>query len=308
MEYEALLGRRLKDSRVMRPDELNILNFDLGHVFGTYAKQFLGGRPVDLVASHGHTIFHAPHLGMTLQIGHPAGIAAVMNCPVVADFRSVDVVLGGQGAPLVPVGDHLLFPAYDACLNLGGIANVSLEQASIAFDICPVNTILNYLSQQLGLDYDPEGENAARGVLDKQVLRSMNGLDYYKKSPPKSLGMEWVEKEIFPLLIDLSVADALRTSVEHLAYQIGKNLPAGQRILVTGGGAHNVFLMDRIRALSESKIIVPTKEIVDFKEALIFAFLGVLRWRKEVNTRCLVTGATRDSIGGCVYLPVPSAS
>lgn len=303
VEYESRLTQKLRESRLMKPDELQVLDFELGHEFARRASNFLDGRNVDLVASHGHTIFHAPHLGMTLQIGHPAALAAGIGYPVVGDFRSLDVALGGQGAPLVPVGDRLLFGDYDSCLNLGGIANVSTDNATCAYDICPVNTVLNRISRNLSHDYDAGGQMARSGEVNKQALKKLNELSFYHQSAPKSLGIEWIEENVFPLLDGLPSHNALRTAVEHMAMQIGLNLTANHQTLVTGGGAHNTFMIERIKQHARADIIIPDKEIVDFKEALIFAFLGVLRLQEQPNTMRSVTGATHSSSGGAVYLP-----
>jgi len=228
------------------------------------------------------------------------------NLPVICDFRSTDVALGGQGAPLVPIGDELLFSNYDYCINLGGIANISYkkDKQRIAFDICPVNMVLNYLSQKIGFNYDDKGKMASKGKTDKELLDKLNKLNYYKNTSPKSLGIEWIEKEIFPLLntSKISFEDQLSTFVAHIVLQISKTISGtNKKIIITGGGAYNTYLIEQLNKATKNQIIIPSKEIIEFKEALIFAFLGVLRWRKEPNCLKSVTEAKNNNVGGCIY-------
>ncbi|MEP7168884.1 MAG: anhydro-N-acetylmuramic acid kinase [Bacteroidota bacterium] len=296
---------------------------ELGKYFGNLAKKFISKNKLkpDLISSHGHTIFHQPENGFTSQIGDGSQIAAITNIETVCDFRTKDVALGGQGAPLVPIGDRLLFYEYDYCLNLGGIANISFEKNKerVAFDICPVNMALNYLAAEAKLNYDKNGSLATKGKINNELLNKLNALDYYRKHPPKSIGKEWFLKNCEPLISDTSISlnDRLRTFCEHIAISISGSLNiennTKKKMLITGGGAHNKFL---IQCISESfmriqtmtgammkniSIEIPSKEIIDFKEALIFAFLGVLRIRKEINVLKSVTGAGKDSIGGNVF-------
>ncbi|MGZ4116261.1 MAG: anhydro-N-acetylmuramic acid kinase, partial [Bacteroidia bacterium] len=238
-----------------------------------------------------------------------SAIAARCKLPVVCDFRSLDVVLGGQGAPLVPVGDKLLFSEYDFCLNLGGFANISYEHKGerIAYDICPVNIVMNPICEQLGKPFDDKGEIARSGMLSNYLLNEFNQIGFYKAlaDSPKSLGKEWVIKNIDPLLntYELSENDLLRTFCEHIAFQVGKALKnkSKGKILITGGGAYNSFLIECIKQHTPHEIIIPDKKTIEFKEALIFAFLGVLRMRGEVNCLKSVTGATEDNCGGAIY-------
>ncbi|WP_299363913.1 anhydro-N-acetylmuramic acid kinase [Winogradskyella sp.] len=260
-------------------------------------------KEIDFVASHGHTALHQPDKGITYQIGNRQILADSLNIKVICDFRVQDVQLGGQGAPLVPIGDRLLFSDYDFCLNLGGFANVSFENKGkrIAYDICPVNIVLNKYVKQLNLEFDDKGQLASRGVVDENLLQQLNKLDFYNQLPPKSLGLEWVKKEIYPIIesYNIQIIDILRTVVEHVAIQISKVLNTeNTNVLVTGGGAYNDFLMHRIIVLSTSKIIVPSKEIIEFKEALVFGLLGVLKERNEINCLKSVTGASKDHSSG----------
>jgi len=284
-----------------------------GHYLGSLVRGFLTNNHLeaDFVSSHGHTIFHQPHNGFTCQIGDGAAIAAECGIPVVSDFRSLDVAMGGQGAPLVPLGDQLLFPDYGICLNIGGFANVSFrrEGQRLAFDICPANIILNYYSEKLGCSFDKDGLIAASGRVDKDLLHKLNQIEYYKLQPPKSLGREWVENVFLPIADEdpLPNADILCTTTEHIAIQLAKILYdfPDQQALVTGGGAFNKFLINRIKVWSAATLVIPDPQIVNYKEALVFALLGVLRFRGEANCLADVTGARENVSGGCIYLPPP---
>jgi len=263
---------------------------------------------IDFVASHGHTALHRPENGLTYQIGNKQILADILNEKVICDFRIQDVEYGGQGAPLVPIGDRLLFQSYDYCLNLGGFANISFEKnlERIAYDICPVNIVLNYYVSKINLEYDDKGQLASKGKIDHKLLSDLNKLQFYKQTPPKSLGLEWVELNIFPLIdsFKLNTEDILRTYVEHIAIQISKVLEQdGKRVLVTGGGVYNKFLINRLKANSKLKIVTPKNEIVEFKEALIFGFLGVLKSRNEVNCLKSVTGASQNHSSGKILIP-----
>jgi anhydro-N-acetylmuramic acid kinase len=287
-----------------------LTNVEYGHLLGKLTKTFIektGFKP-DLIASHGHTVFHQPGKALTVQIGAGSAIAAETGIPVICDFRSLDVALGGQGAPLVPIGDRLLFPEYDACLNLGGFANISMEHCGhrIAYDICPVNIVLNDLASRIGKSCDMYGEMARSGAIDFDLLKQLNQLEYYSGNFPKSLGREWVETELSPFLAGgvENLANLMRTFCEHVAIQINRSITGNQtyNILVTGGGTHNTFLMERIEDLSSNFWMIPKIDLVDFKEALVFAFLGVLRSRKETNVLGSVTGSHKNHSGGASFL------
>ena len=263
---------------------------------------------IDFVASHGHTALHQPENGLTYQIGNQQILADILNKKIVCDFRVQDIEYGGQGAPLVPIGDRLLFSDYTYCLNLGGFANISYEHNSerIAFDICPVNIVLNYYVSKLNLEFDDKGKLASTGNINEELLNQLNNLHFYEEKPPKSLGLEWVETNIFCLIqsFNLQIEDVLRTFVEHVAIQISKFLNNdGSNVLVTGGGVYNEFLINRIKKLSKSEIIIPKNEIVEFKEALIFGLLGILRDRNEINCLKSVTGATHNHSSGKILRP-----
>lgn len=264
----------------------------------------------DFIASHGHTIFHNPTNHFSKQIGKGAPIASLTRLPVINDFRSSDMAKGGQGAPLVPIGDKLLFGEYDFCLNLGGIANISFDDYDgkrIAFDIAPCNMALNYLVSSFNKTFDDKGNIARKGNIDISLLEKLNSLDFYWESGAKSIGREWFEQNIIPILSNsqTSPQDKLTTFTEHIAYQIGKIVTQypGQSLLITGGGTYNSYLLERIKEAVTPEIHIPENTIIDFKEAVVFAFLGVLRKRNEVNVLKSVTGASGDSIAGAIWLP-----
>lgn len=262
----------------------------------------------DILAFHGHTLFHRPDLGFTFQLGSGAVLAAQTGIDTVSDFRSANVAIGGQGAPLVPIGDAYLFSEYDACLNLGGFGNISYSQQAklMAFDICPVNMALNEWANKKGLPYDKNGDLAARGIVHAATLDALNNLSFYKKSPPKSLGREWYEECFRPVLklASLSVENTLATICEHVAHQVAKALDGNniETVLTTGGGAHNQFLIEKITAHSSAKIIVPDIEVTDFKEALTFAYLGLLRIQQHSNILSSYSGSKRDHCAGTLHL------
>lgn len=262
---------------------------------------------LDAICSHGHTILHQPQNGFTLQIGNLPEISTLIHQTVVCDFRIQDVKLGGQGAPLVPIGDRILFSEYDYCINLGGFSNVSFEQNGqrIAFDISPVNTVLNYYANELRLNYDDKGNISRTGKINTELLNELNSLDFYQQKFPKSLGFEFVKEIILPIVesFEISVENKLRTFTEHVATQTALALPnKNGRMLTTGGGAYNDFLVERIQShLPKMEIIIPSPKILEFKEALIFALLGVLKLRDEINVLSSVTGAKTDHSSGKIY-------
>ena len=298
---------RLRNSTELSAEKLIHLHTDYGRFLGQEINRFIKktGFVPEIIASHGHTVFHQPENHFTFQVGNGADIAAETGITTVADFRTGDVALGGQGAPLVPVGDRLLFNEFDACLNLGGFANISYKKndSRLAFDICPVNFVLNFLAQKEGLTYDKNGELGRNGKSDKKLLSQLNDLSFYKQAPPKSLGKEWMDNYFFPVIeaSDLSVQDKLRTAYEHIASQIASTAPGNGKMLVTGGGAFNSFLTEKIKKHCQTEIVIPEKMIIDFKEALIFAFLGLLRMFGEINCYSSVTGAKKDSSSGVIF-------
>ena len=302
--YDSEFKKKIRSMENATANEFAKFSVELGHFFGKKAKEFLDANSldVDFVSSHGQTIFHRPDLHYTTQIGDLSALCSEVKCTTIGDFRSMDVALGGQGAPLVPIGDEILFSAYENCLNLGGFSNISLKKQGkrIAYDICPVNIVLNHLCEKISLPFDDGGQIAASGKVDENLLNQLNALPYYKKKKNNSLGKEWVVENIFPLLenSDLEVKELLATYTEHIAIQLSKNLTG--KTLLTGGGAYNRFLLEKLKKYTSYTIDVPEKTIIDYKEAMIFAFLGVLRIRKEANCLASVTGASMDNCGGVI--------
>jgi len=303
-------------NKLLTASELNALDFALlnneyGKFIGKQVADFcadLSEKP-DLVSSHGHSIFHQPHLKLTVQIGNGAYIAAASGLPTACDFRTLDVAMKGQGAPLGSIGDELLFGEFELCLNLGSIANVSFRKDGErkAFDICPANMGFNHFIKELGYEYDLNGNLGRSGKVQEELLALLNELDFYQQKGSKSLSREWFEKEFLPLIysFQLPPEDILRTLYEHVSDQLTlatDQFSKGQ-ILITGGGAHNVFLIELFSEKTKHKTIVPSAQVIDYKEAIIYAFLGVLRLRNEVNCLKSVTGTHHDHSGGIIYLP-----
>lgn len=308
ISYPASWKIRLQEAVHFSEGRLQTLNTEytyyLGEVISAFMKKY-HLENLDAICSHGHTILHRPDKGVTLQIGNLPELADLVGERIVCDFRMQDVVLGGQGAPLVPIGDQLLFGNYDYCLNLGGFANCSFENDGkrIAYDICPVNIVLNRFAELLGIPYDDGGKIAASGTLDETLLATLNELSFYNQVPPKSLGLEWVQQHIFPVVdaSTISVESKLRTFTEHIAIQLAHQFKEGSQVLVTGGGAYNSYLLERVRGYKEVQLVVPDIILVEFKEALVFGLLGLLKLRDEVNCLASVTGASRDHSSGVIY-------
>lgn len=320
-EYEPAWKERLRDAVSLGALDYQLLHTDYGHYLGNAVNRFITENNLQfqagLIASHGHTSFHVPARKMTAQLGDGAAIAAVTGLPVVSDLRAMDLALGGQGAPIVPVGERFLLPGYDYFLNIGGIANLSVsgdgEEPGKAFDCCPANRVLNLLANEAGLDYDGDGKLASEGSLSDELLNQLNALDYYRLPPPKSLANDFGTGIVYPLIqaAGISIPDALRTCCEHIAVQIsgavslsGLPVKPGSRMLATGGGALNRFLVSRLATSLADKginLVLPDEQLISYKEALIMAFIGVLRWRQEFNLLASVTGASRNSIGGALW-------
>jgi anhydro-N-acetylmuramic acid kinase len=305
VSYSENLYNQLKKAIDLPAEQLLQLHSEYGFFLGKTVKRFIEKyelNNVDLIASHGHTVYHQPQNKFTLQIGDGRAVKLETGIPVVYDFRSQDVLMGGNGAPLVPIGDELLFSEYDACLNLGGFSNISLRSAGkrIAFDIAPVNIILNKLAQDLGKDFDESGNLARNGNINEELLSALNALPFYHQSHPKSLGVEWCNENIFPRLENVDSLDALATITEHAAHQISEVINNNQLTnnLVTGGGTYNDYLIEKIRNKTQAEIIIPEKEIIDYKEALIFALMGVLKLNNEINVLASATGSPYNHSSG----------
>ncbi|ANI89128.1 anhydro-N-acetylmuramic acid kinase [Arachidicoccus ginsenosidimutans] len=319
IDFTDVWKQRLSTAAQLSAFDFVQLDNDFGRFIGEAVNNFIERNNlehrVQLIVSHGHTIFHSPEKYITTQIGNGAQIAALTGINVISDLRSLDVALGGQGAPIVPIGEKYLFKDYSYFLNIGGIANISLKNENDSFstfDVCVANQVLNYFAQQKGLAFDKDGELASKGNVNTALLTRLNALDYYHQTAPKSLSNQYFRENILPLIenIELSIEDILRTYAEHIVMQITyaiihKTQGEAKQLLVTGGGALNSFLIDRLRnslSVYNIEVIIPEREIVEFKEALIMAFLGVLRWREENTVLPGATGASRASIGGAVWM------
>ena len=310
ISYSNEMILKLKNGIHFSNTELSELNIEYTNLLGNIISEFITNNDIsnlDAVCSHGHTILHQPQNGFTLQIGNLPEIAKITNQKVVCDFRVQDVLFGGQGAPLVPIGDKILFSEFDYCLNLGGFSNISFEENNerIAFDISPVNTVLNFYANTFGLEYDDKGKISESGNINLELLDELNQLEFYQKTYPKSLGFEFVNEIILPILenFPISTEDKMRTFTEHIAFQIGKILQQKTgKLLISGGGVYNDFLIDRIKNhLPKTEIIIPDEKTIKFKEALIFALLGVLKLRNEINVLSSVTGANQNHSAGEVF-------
>ncbi|MEI7487717.1 MAG: anhydro-N-acetylmuramic acid kinase [Chryseobacterium sp.] len=296
---------RLRNCIHLSAEELLELHSEYGFYLGKLTQNFIQRfdlQNIDLIASHGHTVFHQPQKKFTLQIGDGRAIKLETHLPVIYDFRSQDVLMGGNGAPLVPIADELLFSQYDACLNLGGFSNISLKinDKRIAFDIAPVNIVLNKLVQKFNKNFDENGDLSKTGSINKELLLKLNSLDFYKQFHPKSLGIEWCNENIFSLFENIEIIDVLATFTEHVAQQISKVINENKlkNILFTGGGTYNTYLIEKIKEKTTAEIIIPEREIIDYKEALIFAFMGVLRLNNEINVLASATGSSFDHSSG----------
>ncbi|HZJ60907.1 MAG TPA: anhydro-N-acetylmuramic acid kinase [Chitinophagaceae bacterium] len=312
---------KLRSATTLKAMEYQLLHVEYGHYVGEQINRFIEQNKlhyqVALIASHGHTTFHIPSKKMTAQLGDGAAIAAETQLPVISDLRALDLAFGGQGAPIVPIGEKWLLGDFDFFLNLGGIANVSFKsEPYIAFDICAANRVLNMLVSNEGKEYDDKGEIAGSGELKTDLLQKLNGLDYYNQPYPKSLANDFGTDVVYPMIIEAGckIKDALRTYVEHIVMQIkgsitklvnGTHQTINRKLLATGGGAFNTFLVNRLsEELSHLhiEVVVPDEKLIQYKEAMIMAFMGVLRWRQEYNILSSVTGASRDTIGGALWI------
>lgn len=319
MEYTPQLTEDLRNAQQLDVSDFLRLHTGYGRFLGEAVNSFIEKHElwhqVHLVASHGHTVMHDPANNTTGQIGDGATIAAVTGLPVVSDLRNMDVALGGQGAPIVPIGDTLMFSEYDYWLNIGGIANITVphNDTVLAFDVCPANQVLNGLAEREGQKMDKNGEMAREGTLLLDILADMNDEDYYEKEPPKSLSNEQAKELVFPILLQSKNdnKDLMHTAVRHIAEKIAeavKKYPSGKEqssLLVTGGGAMNVFLMEQLRdelVKLNTTLHIPDADTINYKEAIVMALIGTLRFREETNVLSSVTGASRDSIGGALWM------
>ena len=304
-----ILAKKIRRSTLFSGRRFSALDRDYTTYLAEEIQLFRNQNPgytIDLVCSHGHTVHHKPDQGITFQIGNQKELSSLLKTTVVCDFRVQDVALGGQGAPLVPGGEYYLFSEYEACVNLGGFANISLlkQDQLIAFDVAAANLIFNRFAQKLNLPYDADGKIAAQGLLIPALLEELNALPYYKLEFPKSLGVEWITDQLTPILKAYDqekVTDLMHTYSVHLARQLVNVLPKSGKVLFSGGGTHNLFLMQQIQTISTAEICIPNDLMIDYKEAMIFGFLGLLRHLGEDNCFASVTGARHNHSTGVIF-------
>ena len=313
IQYTSDLSSKLSKAKDLKLEELAALGVELGQFYGAICSKFILENEIkaDFVGNHGQTILHRPGKGYSMQLGNAAHLAAAVNLPVVADFRNMDMAFGGQGAPLVPLGDELLFPEYKFCLNLGGICNIStnLDGKRIGYDVDFCNLMLNKMANKMGFPFDQDGLIARSGIVMKGLLERLEKFNFLQNDFPKSLDETDMQYYIDTVNENgFKVEDILATVVENIALNVSKSINSlngtrGDKILLSGGGGHNLFLVERINANTHCEIEVPPNVIIDQKEALIFAFLGLLRMLGVENSLASVTGASKNTIGGCIYLP-----
>lgn len=305
-EYSKTWKSRLMNCRNLTGNELRELDLQFGHLIGSSVNNFLKSysEKIDIISSHGHTVFHDVSNKYNLQIGDGHAISALTETDVVYDFRTLDIQKGGQGAPLVPMGDILLFSDYEACLNLGGIANVTINKGEIvtAFDVCPFNQLLNACAIKLGHEFDEDGKIGQQGNLIKELKKELENWGYYLKGDT-SISNEQIANELLPLInLYSNTPDTLFTLYDHfseqIANQVNKYLTKEDRILLSGGGAYNLYFIQLLEERINASVIVPGKGLIEHKEAIIFAFLGILRIRNEINCLSSITGSTSDSVCG----------
>ena len=307
---------RLRLSKLRHQNSLVFHKTDrfYGQFIGENIKKFLteNNLEADLISSHGHTVFHQPENNISVQIGDGNSIYAYTGVPTVTNFRALDVILGGEGAPLVGIADEMLFGEFDICLNLGGFANISADVngSRVAYDVGPCNIVLNRIAREFDKEYDEGGKIAETGTIDYDLLTELNEIEFYSYEPPKSLGREWISANFWSHVRN-SLAkkeDKMKTLVDHIAQQIGNNIEdlcggdaSGKRVYITGGGAFNDTLISHIKTHTEAEVVVPEANIVDYKEALAFALLGILRIQNKTNIYKVATGAQTDTVSGSLY-------
>lgn len=301
--YEPDLHDQLQNAPGFTSEQQERLDHSFGQWIGEKISAFKKELPaIDLLGVHGHTVIHQPKQGISWQLGNGKEIASSCKIMTVTDFRSLDIAHGGEGAPLVPFGDFTLFADYDACLNLGGIANISLKSQQVAWDICPCNQVLDFFAKKLGKQFDEGGKLASQGSLDQSFYEQLSQLTFFAKKPPKSLPNKFIDEKI---LESISPLDGLHTYCQLIAQLICDSLPSASKpmkLLITGGGAFHTFLVRLIQEkLNGWEVEIPDKKLVNFKEALVFAFLALKKIRKEVNVLSSVTGASKDTSSGVIH-------
>ena len=310
-EYDMGWQNILKNLSDKDLDSIKLIDKNYTKLLSDYILKFIEEfsiKQIDFISSHGHTALHDPSNSITYQIGNLKELSDYIGLKVICDFRVQDIKLGGQGAPLVPVGEKYIFPEYDTLINIGGFANITIKSNNnlIAYDICPVNIVFNHLSNLINLKYDDKGKISSSGKINLELFNHLQSIDYYKQVSPKSLGVEWVKEVIIPIInnfLEIPVEDLLNTFSKHFAFQIANNIKSSNKTLITGGGAYNDYLIQNIIDLTESEIIIPSSEIIEYKEALIFGFLGVLKDLNINNCYSSVTGAIKDHCSGNIFIP-----
>ena len=307
IDYPSNLKSNLINAINLDETKLKELDLKLGEFIAFSIEDFLQNnnlRKPDLISSHGHTVYHQPKILKTLQIGSGEVINKVTGIKTVNNFREQDVKLGGEGAPLVPIGDKILFKNYKYCLNLGGFVNISIKNNDqiLAYDICALNTVLNFYSKKTGYDYDKNGNLSKQGAINSDMFNELNKLNFYSKKNPKSLGIEFVKEVLFPLInkYQINYLDVLATYIKHVAFQIKKNITGKEKVLLSGGGSFNKTLIQNLENYNVNYTI-PENTIVNFKESLIFALLGYLKINNKTNCLKSVTGASRDHSSGDIF-------
>ena len=310
VDYDLKWNNNLSKAHQLSDSELENLDVNFGNFIAQEINLFIHEAQLEnpnWVCSHGHTVFHSPSNGYTRQIGCGKTIANQTKTPTVSDFRTLDVQLGGEGAPLVPIGDKLLFEEHTCCLNLGGFANISFDENGVrkAFDICPVNIVFNQLAKELSLPFDRGGKIARNGTVDRREVHNLIGA---LPSSKHSLSREWLEEKFLPKLNELphlpqdKLAIATAVSVTEIATVINERFADGT-VLCSGGGTRNTFLMEELKKACNLEIVIPEDDIIDFKEALIFALLGILKSKNQINVLKSVTHASQDSSSGTIHYP-----
>ena len=307
INYGIDLKRKLEGCSNLSAYKLKELDLEFGDFIAKEIKKFIGKNKIsiDLISSHGHTVFHNAKKKIHHQIGNPFLIYKTLNFPVIFNFRELDVILGGEGAPLVTFGERELFSEYDYCVNIGGILNISLLKTPniIGYDVCPANIILNRFSKKLGHEFDEDGQLSKKGENNPELFEKLNQLPFNKIKSPKSLDIIYIKENYYPLFNSLSSADVLHTFIDHIAYQLNENIKNKKaKVLVTGGGAFNKHLIEKINHFNklDTNYIVPNKKLVIFKEAIVFGFLGLLRFLDKKNIENSVTGSINSSSSGLI--------
>lgn len=310
------LSDRITGFASLNPFEIADLDADFSLFVAQTINNFIGdfAGKIGLIVSHGHTIYHNPPKNVSWQLGNGGIIASKCGIDTLCDLRIQDVTLGGEGAPLASTLDFHIFKNHDLLINLGGIANVSLrglENKLLSWDVGPCNQILNALAARNGMKYDDEGKLARKGIAIDEIMESWQKLDYFNREVPKSLDNSWVRQNFIEpiLMLPYPNGDLLATSVEFLARQLAddirKNSGFNMEGLVTGGGAHNTYLIERINAHCSDlgvKVQPAARELIDYKEAILMAFMGHLYQQKRANTVSSATGAVKDIQAGGLYL------